>query len=281
MTRILLFICAAIYGAPALAADWHAPATIEVAAGPFLMGSNRSEKEYGYQLDELAYGHSVTRKNEWYEDEVEKRPVTLPLFRITKTPITNEEYAAFIAETGHEAPGVRPDIWKSYGLIHPYKRTLKFQWKDNKPPKDHLDHPVVLVSHKSAEAYARWLSEKSGTIWRLPSATEWEKAARGPDGYVFPWGNKFDAAKLNSHDQGPFETVAVGQYPEGASPYGLLDAAGQVFEWTATESRKDRFVVKGGSWDDKGCGVCRPAAWHTRPVDLKHILVGFRLVKEE
>jgi formylglycine-generating enzyme required for sulfatase activity len=61
----------------------------------------------------------------------------------------------------------------------------------------------------------------------------------------------------------------------------MLDAAGQVFEWTATPAGRGRFVVKGGSWDDKGCGVCRPAARHGRPEGIRHILIGFRLVHDE
>ena len=60
----------------------------------------------------------------------------------------------------------------------------------------------------------------------------------------------------------------------------MLDAAGQVFEWTATNVDPNRALVKGGSWDDKGCGVCRPAARHARPIELKHVLLGFRLVRE-
>ena len=114
----------------------------------------------------------------------------------------------------------------------------------------------------------------------MPDELEWEKAARGTDGRYFPWGNAFDASLLNSHDAGPFDTVPVGRYPSGASPYGLLDAAGQVFEWTETVGGTRRYIVKGGSWDDKGCGVCRPAARDSRPADIKHILIGFRLVRE-
>ena len=139
---------------------------------------------------------------------------------------------------------------------------------------------MVLVSHADARAYAIWLSTFTGQRWRLPTEAEWEKAARGTDGRRFPWGNKFDPTRANSADKGPFDTVPVGTFPKGASPFGLLDPAGQVFEWTATAARKGRFIVKGGSWDDKGCGICRPAARHTRPEDLKHILVGFRLVRE-
>lgn len=265
----------------AATAEGHGPETVLIAAGPFLMGSTRAEKNYGYQLDEAAYGHSVTRDQNWYENEAEKKTVTLPAYRISRHLVTNADYAAFIKETGHAAPAVSQETWDSYGLIHPYERTLKFQWKQGAPDPARRDHPVVLIDHMSAVAYADWLSEKTGKSWRLPTAAEWEKAARGTEGAIFPWGNQYDPGKLNSHDAGPFDTLPVGRFESGISPFGLTDVAGQVFEWTATPAGKGRYVVKGGSWDDKGCGVCRAAAWHTRPVDLKHILVGFRVVQEE
>jgi formylglycine-generating enzyme required for sulfatase activity len=137
-----------------------------------------------------------------------------------------------------------------------------------------------MVSHGDAAAYAAWLGRATGLAWRLPSEAEWEKTARGTDGRRFPWGEAFDPARLNSADRGPFDTVPAGRFRDGASPYGMLDAAGQVFEWTATPAGRDRFIVKGGSWDDKGCGVCRPAARHGRPAAIKHILIGFRLVRD-
>ncbi len=177
-------------------------------------------------------------------------------------------------------PDVDPQTWAGYRLIHPYGRTRRHAWTDGTYPEGRGDHPVVLVSHADALAYADWLSRQTGQVWRLPTAVEWEKAARGPDGRLFPWGGAWDATRLNSHDAGPFDTMPVGQFPQGASPYGLLDAAGQVFEWMATASGTGRYMVKGGSWDDKGCGVCRPAARHGRPEAIRHILVGFRLLRE-
>jgi len=256
------------------------PAVVSVPPGPFIAGSDATEREYAYRIDAVAYGRSVTREQGWYEGERTRGFAETGAYAITVTPITNRQYAAFIAATGHSAPDVDRETWKSYGLIHPYARTRRFAWAKGKPPPGREDHPVVLVSQVDASAYAAWLTHVTGQNWRLPGELEWEKAARGTDGRYFPWGNEFDPGRLDSHDAGPFDTVPVGSYPAGASPFGLLDAAGQVFEWTATTDGPGRAIVKGGSWDDKGCGICRLAARHSRPVNLKHILIGFRLVRE-
>lgn len=262
------------------AETFSAPEVIIIPAGPFITGSDRAEREAAYQLDEKAYGHDATRRNQWYENEKKRATQTTPAFAITRTPITNADYAAFINDTSQPPPRVDKKTWDQYGLAPPYKRTLRFSWQDQMPPKNRENHPVVLVSHDDAFRYARWLSKKTGRIWRLPSEAEWEKAARGTEGNRFPWGNEFDATRLNSHDAGPFDTLPVGSFDRGASPFGLLGGSGQVFEWTETKADNDEFIVKGGSWDDKGCGVCRPAARHSRPAGLKHILIGFRLVCE-
>lgn len=253
--------------------------TVTVEAGQFIRGSDDREREYAYQLDEWAYGHDRTRTSKWYDTEPAREQASTDAYRITVTPVTNQQYHEFIKATSHRAPEVSESEWKSYRLIHPYSRTRKFAWKDGHPPPDRLDHPVVLVSYDDAVAYAAWLSEVTDQQWRLPTENEWVKAARGKQGNIFPWGDQFDPQKLNSHDAGPFDTVAVGSV-SAPSPYGMLDAAGQVFEWTNAPGLK-RAWVKGGSWDDSGCGVCRPAARHSRPKHLKHILVGFRLVTDE
>ena len=253
---------------------------VAVPAGPFLTGSSDEEREAAYQLDEQAYGHSRTRERDWYGREGALETITLEHFEITETLITNELYSLFVRLTGHRRPVVTPMEWKGYRLVHPFSRAKRHIWHNNKPPDDRAKHPVVLVSYQDAEAFAVWLSATSGQRWRLPTESEWMKAARGTDGRWFPWGNAFEPSLLNSHDKGPFDTMPVGSFKDGASPFGMMDAAGQVFEWTSTKAGKNRHVVKGGSWDDKGCGVCRPAARHSRPDHLKHILIGFRLVRE-
>ncbi len=278
---LALFLAAS--GGPARAGgggEEIVPETIPIPAGPFIAGSGAAEREAAYRLDEAAYGHGVTRDRRWYESEPARGPVVLDEFAITATLVTNRQYAAFIAATGHRAPDVDPETWAGYRLVHPYERTRKFAWAGGAPPAGREDHPVVLVSHGDARAYAAWLSQETGQGWRLPTEAEWEKAARGTDGRRFPWGEAFEPGYLNSHDAGPFDTVPVGSFPQGASPFGLLDAAGQVFEWTGSVPSSGRAIVKGGSWDDSGCGICRPAARHSRPLALKHILIGFRLVRE-
>ncbi|MDP6952355.1 MAG: SUMF1/EgtB/PvdO family nonheme iron enzyme [Alphaproteobacteria bacterium] len=251
-----------------------------IPAGSFIAGSDADEREAAYRLDEAGYGHSVTRERGWYNGERARGPVSLDGFYITKNLITNDQYAEFIEKTWRNAPHVEREVWDGYGLIHPFARTAPYQWSGGVVPAGREAHPVVLVSHADALAYAGWLSEATGLSWTLPSELQWEKAARGTDGRRFPWGDTFEPWRLNSHDAGPFGTLPVGSFAEGASPYGVLDMAGQVFEWTFAETRPGRYLVKGGSWDDKGCGICRAAARHSRPAELKHILTGFRLVRE-
>ncbi len=267
-------------GLGAAPAEMPQPAVVSIPAGPFVMGSDTAERMAAYDLDEAAYGHAITRQQGWYDREMPRRIVSTGRYAIMQRPVTNALYARFVVAAGRPPPHVDRASWEGYGLVHPYERVERYLWHDGAPPLGRGSHPVVLVSHDDAEAFAAWLSTETGSAWRLPTEAEWEKAARGTDGRRFPWGDAFDPRRLNSHDGGPFDTVPAGSIAAGASPFGMLDAAGQVFEWTATPAGTDRFIVKGGSWDDKGCGVCRPAARHSRPRMLKHILIGFRLVRD-
>ena len=141
-----------------------------------------------------------------------RQRLDLPAYRIDRHLVTNADYARFVANTEHRTPFVSESVWRGYRLVHGYARVLKFLWRDGRPPAGREQHPVVLVSHADAAAYCAWRGA------RLPNEAEWEKAARGTDGRYFPWGDTFDAGRLNSEDGGPFDTVPVGPVSERAEP---------------------------------------------------------------
>jgi iron(II)-dependent oxidoreductase len=136
-----------------------------------------------------------------------KHSVSIPSYKIDKYPVTNAEYALFVAETGHRPP------------IH---------WVHGKIPEGIELHPVTMITWYDASAYAEWAGK------RLPTEAEWEKAARGSDGRRWPWGDHMESSRLNTY-YNIGSTTEVGSYPQGASPYGVLDMAGNVQEWVAND----------------------------------------------
>jgi formylglycine-generating enzyme required for sulfatase activity len=201
------------------------------------------------------------------DDELPQHSLTLPAFQISKYPVTVAEYACFV-RAGQQEPS---DWLQQLGK---------------------LDHPVVYVSWHDAVAYARWLVAHTGQLWRLPSEAEWEKATRGTDGRIYPWGDTWDPAKANTGDGGKRGTTPVGSYPAGASPCGAQELAGNVCEWTSSlakpypynasdgreqvESSGNR-VLRGGSWS-VDARLAR-AAYRSYVVPGNHLVVGigFRL----
>ena len=174
-----------------------------VPAGPFLMGTPDAERS------SLAKRYGGTRES--YAEESPQHEVDLPAFAMMRVPVTNELYEQWVVATG---------------------ATVPIGWRGGVLQDDLRDHPVADVSWEDAMAFACWLTEQTGTTWDLPTEAQWEKAARGVDGRQFPWGNSFDAELCNVREAGRSGTTPVGAYPEGASPYGLLDMAGNVWEWT-------------------------------------------------
>jgi len=144
------------------AASRPGPPVVEVPAGPFLMGSTPEEREAAYALDEAAYGHARTRQARWYESEPALHEQATGAFAIMTTPVTNADYARFVADTGHPPPFVDETAWRGYGLVHPYAVVKRFLWNGGEPPPGRAMHPVVLVDHADAEAYAAWLSRVTG-----------------------------------------------------------------------------------------------------------------------
>lgn len=254
-------------------------AWVDIPAGEFYMGSSVQERQKAYQISAQGYGHDGVRKAGWFAHEMPRKRQYLGHYRIQKFPVTQQEYALFVQQTHGHIPFVDKETWSSYGLVHPYWRVQTYLWHGEHPALHNLQHPVVLVNFYDAQAYAQWLSQKMGKRLRLPTEAEWEKAMRGVQGNMYPWGNAYDVSKLNNADKGSFATMPVGSFSQGSSPFGVLDGAGQVYEWTSTAKGEAYHIVKGGSWDDHG-GVCRPAARHSRPNQLKHIIIGFRLVED-
>ena len=148
----------------------------------------------------------------------DKKPVYLDEFWIGRTPVTDRQYQVFVDATGH-AP---PEHW-SGKRVHPAK----------------LNHPVVFVSWDDAQAFCEW----AGLF--LPTEQQWEKAARGTDGRKYPWGNESPTADLCNFNKHVGDTTLVGRYsPQGDSPYGIVDMAGNVWEWCEEKDVARRRVVQ-------------------------------------
>lgn len=146
-------------------------------------------------------------------DETPPHQVNLLAYRIGVYPVTNAQYAEFIKQARQQE------------VPH------KAGWFLREPPAGKLDHPVVGVSWHDALAYCQWLSQQTGRSYRLPTEAEWEKAARGENGQIYPWGNEWAE---DCCPQGQPDTTPVTAYPAGASPYGCLALVGHVQQWTST-----------------------------------------------
>ena len=235
-----------------------------IKGGTFLMGRNDVPKSAKPEAESPA--HQVDVKD----------------FYMDRTEVTNAEYGDFVERTKYQAPE---------------------NWQDNKPPAGHERWPVTFVSANDARAFAAWRSTRDGVMYRLPTEEEWEYAARGGSrDLLYPWGNTWrdDCANLGT---GAGEKVdfpkPVGSYPQGASPDGLQDMIGNVWEWTSSEIpfdnrrqflEEDRgsLIIRGGSHQSLFASAVKfrgqpefPAtsrSW-ARP-DERRNSIGFRLVRE-
>jgi formylglycine-generating enzyme required for sulfatase activity len=252
---------------------------VEVPEGPFLMGSN--EKVDRESLD-------------WERPQHE---LTLPVYWIARYPVTIEQFRTFVRESGH----VPADAGSLEGPAN---------------------HPAATVTWYDAVAYCCWLGERlrefagrlaeQGGPWRdlaagrlcvsLPSEAEWEKAARGKDGWIYPWGSEADPNRANFGGTGLYEPSTVGGFAGGASPFGCEEMSGNVWEWTRSLWGKDVMkpqfaypyaagdgredveaseqilrVVRGGAFHDSSWDVrCAYRSWHYP--DPRYDDIGFRVV---
>jgi formylglycine-generating enzyme required for sulfatase activity len=211
------------------------------------------------------------------DNESPQHTVTLPGYWIGQYPVTVAQFWAFVAESG-------------YRLDSELSR------------RGPVDYPVAYVNWYEAMAYCDWLTDRSATLVTLPSEAEWEKASRGTAGIIYPWGNRWDPNRCNTIESGFEDTTPADRYPQGASPYGCLDMAGNVWEWTRSLWGKDSDktgykypyntndgresldvpssvgrVLRGGSWyHSRACARC--AYRGGRYPDLRRYDVGFRVV---
>jgi formylglycine-generating enzyme required for sulfatase activity len=221
-----------------------------VPGGPFIMGSSKRDKEAA-------------------SDERPQHTIEVADFWIGKYPVTNGQYRRFVEAGGYDerrywtAVGWawRQSEHKRWGREHGDRP----EWWDD-PAWNLPNLPVVGVCWFEALAYTRWLSEATGRPCRLPTEAEWEKAARGIDGRIYPWGNdEIGPQRANYRETGVSSTSPVGCSPSGASPYGCLDMVGNVWEWCSSLYRSYPYgpgdrredleaeggrVLRGGSWDD-------------------------------
>jgi formylglycine-generating enzyme required for sulfatase activity len=233
------------------------------------MGSTDAEIDDAFELCKRFYD-SCSR--DWFTDEAPAQSVNVDSFWIMQTEVTNAQFAAFVDAGGYG----QDQWWTEAGTAWRKKNAITEPRYWNDAAWNQSDYPVVGISWYEAMAYAAWLADKTGLAIRLPTEAEWEKAARGTAGYVFPWGDTWDGTLLNYCDDnctyggkdeavndGSATTAPVGTYSGGASPYGALDMAGNVWEWTSsqygaypydsTDGREDPTgsagrVLRGGSW---------------------------------
>lgn len=214
--------------------------------------------------------------------------VTVEAFTIMRLEVTNRQFADFVAATGHRTDPERRGfgyVWDSH-----WHQLPGADWRHPAGPDSSLDgrgnHPVVQVSARDAAAYCAWAG------LRLPSEAEWQFAARGEDGRRYPWGNETPAQdgtrRANfgtvsccapSAADGYRTTAPGGTYPAGASPFGALDMAGNVWEWTSSRfpGRPDQVVLRGGGWGNNPWCL-RTSYRHGNPNDIGLDMVGFRCV---
>ncbi|NEO97477.1 MAG: formylglycine-generating enzyme family protein [Symploca sp. SIO2E9] len=265
---------------------------IFIPAGNFIAGSNSAERDYAYRISAIAaaskpelvtQAEQQLRNKRWFAWESPQQVLSLPAFCISRNLVTNAEYQAFVKATGYPIPGISEKEYQQQGfLVHSYSAVKPFLWQNGNYPPGEANYPVVLVSYEDALAFAAWRGQQDNYTYSLPSAQQWEKAARGTNGSYFPWGNQWQAEATNWSGSGKWHTSAIASYPLSRSPYGVEDMAGNVFEYTSTLGQfnlKKAAVMKGCSWDDLP-GFCRGAYQHTRPIQSRHILFGFRLVRE-
>lgn len=227
-----------------------------------------------------------------YEDQ---KILSLPGFWIGKYPVTVAQFDQFVQAGGYDNPdywaeAIEAKHWTKAGYQARYNENTRTGPVPIPVPFCLPNHPAVMVSWNEALAFSRWLNQQLrewsvGRVdkpWQslaegkllvtLPTREQWEKAARGSDGRVYPWPGDFDPNNANTFESGIDATSAVGCFPAGASPCGALDLSGNVWEYDLTDAGD----LRGGSWGNRGMSACCADVRGTRPFGRTE-LTGFRV----
>lgn len=227
--------------------------------GTFQMGVDQKRAEW-----------MVKRLKVKLQDTKDFQPVhdvNVKPFYIDKYEVTNNQYLKFVQATNHKPPK---------------------HWQYGEPPKGKEDYPVVNVSYDDAAAYAKWVGK------RLPAEAEWEMAARGDSGHIFPWGQVFRSDRANTKQSSFKSATITGRYEKGCCKCGCFDMGGNVAEWTTSwydaypgqtlsdpaAGKKTHRVVRGGSWKSEPFQVTTVAR-DKLPQTSKVNYVGFRCVRDK
>jgi formylglycine-generating enzyme required for sulfatase activity len=247
---------------PTLSPD--VPATICIPAGPFWIGSLLNDRDA-------------------HDNEQPRRELNLPAYEIGRYPVTNAQYACFLAGN--------PDYPVPY-LNEERARPYNWYSEARSYPEGKADHPVVLVSWEDAMAYCHWLTLVTGRSYCLPTEEEWEKAARGglPEARRYPWGNEWRPGLCNTQELERKGTTSVGEFERTSkSPFGVVDMAGNVWEWTASwynpypdsPHKSQNYgqifrIVRGGSWQNSRRGARTASRGRSEP-QVRRPCLGFRV----
>jgi hypothetical protein len=233
------------------------------------LGTTPDEFRYAMELCSAALGAACDRS--WYDSEI-PRDVVIDPVALDATEVTRAAFGRFVAETNYVTTAER----RGYSYVAGIKREGA-NWRSPEGPEGSSaalpEHPVVHVSYDDAQRYC------STAGARLPTSAEWEYAARGAQRRIFAWGNTWDPTRAHWIETDPPGPRPVGSFPEGATPEGLLDLAGNVWEWTSTERAEGR-VAKGGSWLASNPAHLRAAAEMVEEPGETASDLGFRCARD-
>ena len=184
---------------------------------------------------------------EYADQKIELVRFTMPdgdkSFLIGKYEITNDQYEAFLKASGYDGSDF-PSSKKQEPFFYNWRKDPEFTAYLNGVPKGEGNHPACYLNWYHANAFCKWLSERSGIAVRLPTEKEWQFVAGGKDGRTYPWGNEWDSKRCNfaGDSDGFAKSAPVGSFPTGATPEDVHDMAGNIWEWSNDKT------LMGGPW---------------------------------